>query len=137
MQRHFYATSNNLLPVLNHIEAKLQLAYTLTGLFDKEVQDTHANGTILPKLEKWLNAENAIAGPAYLVTERSLPIQGRVIEQHDGSKKYAVDQLLNPDSVVFQHGGFYTGKILLSGRVATVSDTPAAMKIDDPIMPAA
>lgn len=129
MQRNFYATPNDLLPVLNHIEAKLQLAYTLTGLFDKEVQETHANGSTLPTLAKWLNAENAIASPAYLVTERSLPIQGRVIEQHDGSKKYAVDQLLNHDSVVFQHGGFYTAKILISGRVATVSDTPAAKKI--------
>ncbi|WP_141758669.1 hypothetical protein [Duganella sp. HH105] len=129
MQRQFYATANDLLPALDHIESKLQLAYTLTGLFDEDAQITYATGSTLPTLAKPLSVGSAIAGPGYLVTERLLPIRSREVQQNDGGKKYAVDQLLNPDSIVFQHGGFYSAEIFLPGRIATVSDTPAAMKI--------
>lgn len=129
MQKQFYATANDLLPALDHIESKLELAYTLTGFFDESTQTTYANGAALPTLVQSLNVGSAIAGPGYLVTERSWLIGSREVQQNDGSKKYAVDQLLNPDSIVFQHGGFYSAGILLPGRIATVSDTPAAMKI--------
>jgi hypothetical protein len=129
MQRHFYATANDLRPAFDQIESKLQLAYTLTGLFDEDTQTTYANGSALPTLAKSLGVVSAIAAPGYLVTERSLPIRSREVQQNDGSKKYAIDQLLNPDSIVFQHGGFYSAEILLPGRIATASDTPAGMKI--------
>lgn len=129
MQRLFYATANDLFPALDHIESKLQLGYTLTGLFDEDAQTTYANGATLPTLAKSLSVGSAIAGPGYLVTERSWFIRSREVQQNDGSKKYAVDQLLNPESIIFQHGGFYSAEILLPGRIATVSYTPAAMKI--------
>ncbi|MYM97973.1 hypothetical protein [Duganella vulcania] len=129
MQRYFYATPNDLLPALDHIDSELQLAYVLMGLFDDEAQTTYANGSMLPTLAESLSVGSAISSPGYLVTERSMPIRTREVQQNDGSKKYAVDQLLNPNSIVFQHGGFYSTEILLPGRVATVSDTPAAMKI--------
>lgn len=129
MQRQFYATANDLLPVFEYIESKLQVAYTLTGLFADDVQTTYANGSNLPTLTKFLDVGSAVATPGYLVTEQSSPIRTREVQQNDGSRKYAVDQLLNPDSIVFQHGGLYSAEILLPGRIAKVLDTPATMKI--------
>jgi hypothetical protein len=129
MQRHFYATSNDLLPVLEQVEKKLLLAYTLTGLFDEDSQTSFFNGASLPTLASSLNVDNAVASPAYLVTERELAVRNRAVQQITGVKKYAIDQLINPDSTVIQHGGLFSPDVLISGRIATTSNTSAALKL--------
>lgn len=129
MQRHFYATAKDLLPVFELVEAKIPLGYTRTGLFDEDTYATFDSGAELPTLTKALVVTSAVAGPGYLVTERASLIRSRGIQQNDGRKKFAIDQLMNPDSIVFQHGGFYSDQILLSGRISTASDTPVATRL--------
>lgn len=129
MQRHFYATASDLRPVFAHVEEKIQIQYMLTGLFDRPDHDAYLHGLDLPTLELPLLASSAIAGPCYLVMERSCPVSTRTIHQENGSIKYAIDQLMNPDSVTFLHGGFYSTDILLYGRVATSSETVVAIRL--------
>jgi hypothetical protein len=129
MQLHFYATAKDLLPIFELVEAKIPLGYTRTGLFDEDAYMTFGSGAELPTLTKALGVSSAVAGPGYLVTERPSLIHSRGIQQNDGRKKFAIDQLMNPDSIVFQHGGLYSDQILLSGRIATASDTPVATKL--------
>lgn len=129
MQRNFYATTDDLLPVFELVEKKHLVAYTKTGLFHEEFQTSFPKGSTLPTLAKPVNVESAVTGPAYLVTEREIAVRSREVHQLDGSRKYAIDQLLNPDSIVIEHGGLCASNVLISGRVATVSNTPAALRI--------
>ncbi|MHB8866846.1 MAG: hypothetical protein ACYC6N_31170 [Pirellulaceae bacterium] len=46
-----------------------------------------------------------------------------------GGVRYAVDQLINPDSVTFSHGGFFSLEVLLHGRVDTASDSAVAQEL--------
>ena len=129
MQRHFYATASDLRPVFARVEATLDIQYIRAGLFDGPDREAFFYGADLPTLDQPLVATSACAGPSYLVTERDCPISQRIIHQDDGSVRYAIDQVDNPDSVTFLHGGFYSEEILLYGRVATVSNSPTATKL--------
>ncbi len=128
MQRHFFATPNDLLPVLEQAEKKLSLAYSLTGLFEFPHVTIIEAGAQLPSLN--LPAEGSSANnPTYLITLSGHIIDVRQVPQSAGGIRYAVDQLTNPDSVTFAHGGLFSPDTLISGRVATVSDTPVAKSI--------
>jgi hypothetical protein len=40
--------------------------------------------------------------------------------------RYAVDELINPDSITLSHGGFSSPEVLLYGRVSTASVSAVA-----------
>lgn len=126
---HFFATSEDLLPVLASVEAKLELQYTLMGHHPSEDIERWHDGRELPTLWQPSPVESAIAGPAYLVTLRGTPILPEKLSPFEGRARWAIDQLRNPDSTVFWHGGRYGEDVLLHGRVATVSRTPVAVKL--------
>lgn len=126
MLRHFFATADDLLPVLDHVESKLSLAYTLTGLFTSPLISAIARGVDIPTLRKPTKGPNAINSPSYLVTPFDVAVQVRDVSQKSGGMLYAVDQLINPESIILSHGGFFSPEILLYGRVGTVSDSAVA-----------
>ncbi len=92
-------------------------------------QFLRSKGTDIPTLRDVMEAPNAIACPSYLVTLEGTKVQIREVPQQSGGIRYAVDQLINPDSITFSHGGFFSPEILLYGRVATVSDSAVAKKL--------
>lgn len=128
MQRHFFATPDDLLPVFERAEEKLGLVYSLTGLFESPRVTIIEAGAKLPSLN--LPAEGSSThNPTYLITSLGHTIDVRPVPQSAGGIRYAVDQLTNPDSVTFTHGGLFLPDTLISGRVATASDTPVAKAI--------
>jgi len=127
-QRHFFATLDDLLPVFERAEGKLDLSYTLAGLGKSPHVTTSQAGVSLPSLR--LPAESSATDCAtYLVMPRGLPVNVRPISQRAGGILYAVDQLVNPDSITLTHGGLFAPEVLISGRIATVSNTPSAKAI--------
>jgi len=129
MQRHFYATRDDLLPVLETVERKHSVAYTLTGLRESRELTTVYSGAAIATLGSPAPNPNACGGYAYLVTPADVQVIIREVPQRAGGTRYAVDQLANPISITFGHGGFYAPDVLLYGRVATCSDHPAAAKL--------
>jgi hypothetical protein len=129
MARHFYATADDLLPVFDLVDRKHRLAYTLMGLQESPKLCTVTKGTDIPTLRDVMAASNADACPAYLVTLEDAAVQVCEVPQRSGGMRYAVDQLINPDSITFSHGGFFSPEILLYGRVGTVSDSAVAKKL--------
>jgi hypothetical protein len=129
MTRHFFATADDLLPVFDLVDRKHRLAYTLTGLHESPELCTVTNGTDIPSLRDVMGAPNAIACPSYLVTLEGATVQVREVPQQSGGIRYAVDQLINPDSITFSHGGFFSPEILLYGRVGTISDSEISKKL--------
>jgi hypothetical protein len=128
-RRHFYATPEDLLPVLEQFESKLAVTYRPVGLFDTTSIVAFAHGGDLPTLHRQAPSETAASGHSYLVTLADITPQTREVPQRSGGSLYALDQLTNPDSIIFQHGGFWSAEVLLYGCVTTVSNSPGAVKL--------
>jgi|SRR5882672_6636406 len=127
-QRHFFATADDLLPVFEIVESTSRLCYTATGLFETPRQESFVFGSTLPTLRQPA-AEQSASCATYLVTPAEVAVNVRPVQQRAGGTLFAVDQLTNPDSVTFTHGGLFTSEILISGRIATVSSTVKAKVI--------
>ncbi len=124
----FFATADDLRPLLVSIESKRELQYVECGLFDEERRST------LSSLASLASLGTAITGDSnreltYLVCQRSSEVQVRAVAQRRGGTKYAIDQLNNPYTVVFRPGGTYSDTTMISGMVGTVNETPAAREL--------
>jgi hypothetical protein len=129
MQRHFYATRDDLLPVFDTFESKHRVAFTLTGLRESPSPTMVQSGSAIATLGHPATISSASSGYQYLITPAGQSVAVREVPQTAGGIRYAIDQLANPISIVFQHGGFYASDILLYGRVGTCSEHPTATKL--------
>jgi len=126
MQRQFFATADDLLPVFERVESKHELAYTLTGLLASSKLSAVYSGSAIPTLRSPAPHPKAICGPQYLVTPSQAVVSIHDVPQMEGVIRYAVDQLNNPDSITIQHGGIFCSNVLLCGRIGSASDTSFA-----------
>ena len=127
-RRQFFALPSDLLSVFDRAEAKGPFSYTLTGLFEKPQLQVYSSGANLPSLHLPAASQSHVCA-TYLVTPAALRVTVRSVPQRAGGVRYAVDQLMNADSTTFTHGGLHSPEVLISGQVATVSDTQIAKKI--------
>jgi hypothetical protein len=65
----------------------------------------------------------------YLVADRVTPIEVRQVPQSGGGAKYAVDQKINPQTVVFWPGGIFDENCVIAGSVGTVSEGEVSLAI--------
>jgi hypothetical protein len=126
MQRAFFATSDDLLQLFNRFEKNRELSYTPMGGVESASLAIFHSGKSLPSLR---SPAKARCDHSYLVTPKGVQVAVRRIPLRAGGVAYAVDQLINPISIEFSHGGFYAPGILLDGRVATCSDHPEAVRL--------
>lgn len=126
---HFYATSEDLIPVIEKVESKLSLKYARCGHFESADIHFYFSGLDLPTLGKPLAHESAVSDPAYLVSHRDTAIQTRELSEFKGRPRFAVDQAYNEHTTVLWHGGLYGSRILLHGRVDTISQSKQAQQI--------
>ncbi len=126
MQRLFYATAEDLLPVFQKVEIKHKLAYTLKSPTGFPALTSVSSGSAIATLASPAPSPKASAGYSYLVTPADVQIITREVPQQVGRKRVTVDQAMNPMSITLEHGGFYKPDILLYGRVANSSGHPIA-----------
>jgi hypothetical protein len=124
----FFATKEDLLPVLEHVEGKGKLTYVRSGNFPSRNCERYHRGADLPDLGK-ATSDSAISSAAYLVLQGNGEIRLRPFTLSSGAQQLAVDQLVNPDTVTFTPGGLWNQEALLYGRVATVSDSRPAQEL--------
>lgn len=121
----FYATTADMLGLLEELDQSLPLRYALCGNFlscDYDpAQSCFDTGREIPHLGL-ADAESSIACKSYLTQMRPTTMIPRMIDGNDG-RRVCIDQLRNPDSVIFTPGGVWTGTVLLQGRVATSSSS--------------
>lgn len=125
----FFATTEDLLPVLLEVEKKHRIKYARFGHHDSAYVECHASASALPTLFLPAPHESALACSAYLVTWLDAPVRPRRISRNDGTTVWSVDQLENEASTVLRHGGRLDADVLLSGEVRTVHKDPAAQKL--------
>lgn len=126
---HFFATPEDLLPVFASVETRNRLAYTLMDHIDSPRVVSFLSASEIPTLFQPSPADSSINCPAYLVTRADQPISVRELPSSAGTRRWAIDQLDNPESTVLWHGGMYGEGVLLSGRVATASTSPTARSL--------
>jgi len=122
---HFFATADDLLPVFGSVESRRAVRYTLSQHTTEKSIQSFQSGAQLPTLRATLAHPNAVACPAYLVSDETTEIALRNIDL----KTWAIDQLANPDTTMLWHGGMYNGSVLLYGRVATASTSKVAASL--------
>lgn len=124
----FYATREDLLPILESVEASRLLKYARTGRYLWTKPQVFLNGASIPELGT-ANNDSSIGCESFLVLDHLADIKVRQVKQTDGTTSYHVDQLVNPDSVVITAGGIRKPDVYLHGRIATASDSPQSQDL--------
>jgi hypothetical protein len=126
-QINFFAIKEDLGPILEAIEREIPIKYILMGQFSKIEFSTFNNGIHIPNLGQSPTG-SASSGRSFLVTGQAVPIEVRPVVTPSGVR-YLLDQLSNPDTITLSPGGRWGEDVVLSGRVATASDTPLAREL--------
>lgn len=123
-QLFFFATLSDITPVLTSIDLTFSVKYYETGLFDEKKRDYYTSALSLPDLGVTTHGDWNTTR-SFLVIPAEVDLNLRAVSQRAGGVKYAVDQLVNPNSVVISLGGKYLKKsdVIVAGKVSTVSDT--------------
>jgi hypothetical protein len=125
----FFATADDLLPVLLSVEAKRRVVYIPFGHILEPRAEHFRTARDLPTLFQPQPYESSVGGPAYVVTEAGTEVVLRQLSRYEGKDRWVVDQLANPDSTVLRHGGLFKENVLLSGEVRTAYKTTVAQRL--------
>jgi hypothetical protein len=125
---HFYATREDLSPVLQEVEGAVDLKYIRFGSYPSRSIQEFSSASEIQNLGV-ADKESAVACRKFLVLPRKVNLVVREPGRTVGGLRYTVDQLENPVSVVFAPGGMFGGDVLLYGRFSTVSRGKAAQQL--------
>ncbi len=125
---NFFATAEDLRPVLAAVESTCDLQYLECGMFEQETRPIMSN--LFSHASLGTAAEgDANHEPTYLVGHRCTAIKIRPVPQRKGGTKFVVDQLSNPGTIVLRPGGKYLDSAVISGLVGSVKDDPVAKEL--------
>lgn len=127
-QLQFFATKSDLCSLLKNVEAKISIVYFRMGHVDDPIVEPCFSLLDDPSLGTEMYPDGARKA-AYIVMAASEQIVIRKIQLRAGGVTYAIDQLSNPNSVVFAPGGKVEEVGLLSGSVSTVHDSVLSLDI--------
>jgi hypothetical protein len=125
---HFYATQADLESVIRKVEETASFRYALTGLHPTPSYPTYNSAIEIPDLGH-ATADSSMGCKSYLVLRHGQKIAVRKIPQNAGGARHAVDQLANPDSIIFQPAGISGNATVIHGRIATTGTTIEAKTI--------
>jgi hypothetical protein len=126
--KYFFATRDDLIIVLQAVEARYALKYIECGLFDA------ADRPVFNSFIEMKNFGIAVEGDSnaesnYLVLHSEATLQVREVPQRRGGIKYAVDQQLNPKSITMKPAGRYGDSAIIAGMVGTVHHDDSAEEL--------
>lgn len=117
----FFATKEDLVPLLEAVEHTVSIKYVRMGWSPGPEFDTYARGSEIPNLGQ-ASSESSISSDAYLVTLKERPVKTQSVRGLDRAQRYLLDQLGNPGSITFTPGGLWGNDVVLYGRVGTASE---------------
>ena len=124
----FFATAEDLRPIIVAVESRYDIRYLECGLFDEE------HRVIIPSLNTLASLSCASLGesnrePTYLVIPAGVAVNIRPVPQRRGGVKYAIDQMANPGTIVLRPGGKHHESVVIAGMVGSVKHDPEANKL--------
>src|ERR1700730_1137386 len=124
----FYATKQDLAPLLSSLEAQQNLQYTLTGMFDVNRLQTYFSYADIPDFGR-VSHPNAIGNPTYLVSLRGTTLRIQEVPQDAGGICFGISQRLNDDTISLCSGGWYGSDVILYGSIGTISNSVASQNL--------
>ncbi len=103
--------------VLDAVGSIRPVQFVCAGLFNSASFQVYS---VLPKTAPQAN---------YLIADRSLVIEARDVPQREGGCKFAIDQMINPETIVIRPGGMIDDGCLISGQIGTASKDPASIDL--------
>lgn len=120
----FYATRNDLLPILHEAEKSEEIKYVQFGGFEHPNPKFFLSATAIPDLGK-SSSSSSTGSTTFLICKKTEVIRPREVS----GPRYLFDQLLNPTTVTFTPGGFWGEDVLLHGRFATASSDAISLQL--------
>jgi hypothetical protein len=127
----FFGLKEDLLQMLELVESEVSLTFVRMGNFlEHDINDAmrkFETGAALPNLGK-ASADSSAACDAFLVSQRECRIKMRRIRTC-GADRVCIDQVENPNTIEFKPAGLWNDKIVLHGRIATVSESRSSQAL--------
>jgi hypothetical protein len=118
----FYATAHDMADVLSAFETNRLCQYTLCGLFVEHEPKTFTSYKGIPDLGIAIHPTCAV-NPTYLVSLDGERIATREVQQNAGGERFAIDQLVNENTVTLRPAGRHRGNLMLAGEIGTASSS--------------
>jgi len=125
---HFYATKDDFLEIFNIVDAKKSLRYVLAGHSETKNPPYHIHGKDIPDLGR-ATSESSISCDTFLVYDSLNVIELIQLKPDGGRQRFYVGQRVNPETVAITLGGLWKNGVLISGRIATISETDGAQSL--------
>lgn len=125
-QLHYYALLPDTVSLFKAAEQQAPLRYTMTMNSTKPTLTVYLSGEDIASLGEAKYPSTGGSGRNYLITPREISANIEPFDGTGGERRYGISQRLNEDAVTIQLGGMWDGRIVISGRVATMSDTAIA-----------
>lgn len=126
---HFFETKKDFEEIFKIIESVRQLKYVRAGLFKTPNPTIYESFLDYEDLGYRRYGEVTADDNMFLVFDRSAEIIQRPVPQVTGEVRYAIDQMMNPDSLHFCPSGFFAEKNLIAGKASTISDSQTSTEL--------
>jgi hypothetical protein len=113
----FYVTDDEMVDLAKRVASIKSCDYYEAGLFDSSDNPKLADHS---KLKAFKN---------YLVVEAGQPIASREVKQKAGGVKYALDQLINPNTMGLMFGGLHNQHHLIVSQIGSATETPESVAL--------
>jgi hypothetical protein len=125
---NIFALKADRLSVLNEVESKRSVKYTLDQTSAKPKVQEWYKAVDLPDLGH-ANCEQSAGCNKFFLSDWKTEIQHQRYQLLTGETRYSLDQLRNPDTVLFCPAGIWKPEIIIAGSVTTISDTAYAQSL--------
>lgn len=116
-------TSSDIARLLMEFESKVKVKYTLCGRYDDPVPPCYSQSGKIPNLGKALYGRPPLEAQ-YLILPQDAEIAIRRIDTD--SLPFAVDQMRNPESVVYVPCGLHQSGAIIIGTIGTIGTSDVA-----------
>lgn len=125
---YLFAAENDWLPVFSDVEGGAAVEYAAAGVFPINSISTFRCGTDLPHRGR-STARATVECEYFLASSPPSALTTEAVTAADGVTRYYLSQRRNPQTIELCMGGIWQEGVLISGRVATVSDAPESMAL--------
>lgn len=116
---NFFCCKAELRLMIENIEKSFNLRYVAGGLYSS-TNEVKPYTSLLDYADLGIKRSGEHQSEFFIVVETASALAFEKCRMVDGSIKYSVSQLNNPDSIVFHPGGIYLDKFLIHGQVSAI-----------------
>lgn len=120
-QLGFYALEDDIRALLEAVERRCPVHFIQTGNNSRNELSRYSCSRDIPDLGV-ATSDTGSTSDSYLVAPVGTDFETRTITTNDGEKRFLIDQLANPGTVVLTPAGRRGDDTILAGRVGTASD---------------